>query len=320
MQERSRGHDAPTWGSRSRRRQSDPLFLLRRHGDRARPRAATQRGHARVQGGDRSGRSQLAAGGAPGLERGLVGRDADVALEWLQEIGVIRAVFFRSSRDTVDLAQEAGRPAQGSLGPHLTGRQAGRAAPSGALGRAGCTISARWPTRTFTRDGVHFTATPRSARACSTRCAAACRSIGTWRARSASDQAITALEPVQRPLDRQRRAPFRPRDGGAPGRPARSVARRHHLQAPRPSPGAAAPDQRPAGPHRAAARGRRGPAAPAARHRQRAHDALQPAAVAEGRRAQADARGGDREGGAGGEEGGWVYFRARSEVGRRRGS
>jgi poly(A) polymerase len=88
------------------------------------------------------------------LERCLVGRDADVALDWLQEIGVVRALF-PELEATVDLAQEAGRMHK-DVWAH-TRQVVKQAVPRPAVRWAALLHDiGKVPTRTFTKDGVHF--------------------------------------------------------------------------------------------------------------------------------------------------------------------
>ena len=90
------------------------------------------------------------------------------------------------------------------------------------------------PTRTFTARRRALPRSRRGRRAHVRQGAPAVR----VRARRAPDdplprQASPAHEPVQRAVDRQRGAPVPSRDGSAHDRPARSVARRHHVEAAR---------------------------------------------------------------------------------------
>ena len=88
------------------------------------------------------------------LEECLLGRDADVALEWLQEVGVIRALF-PELEATVDLAQEAGRMHK-DVWAH-TRQVVKQAVPRPAVRWAALLHDiGKVPTRTFTREGVHF--------------------------------------------------------------------------------------------------------------------------------------------------------------------
>jgi poly(A) polymerase len=88
------------------------------------------------------------------LELCLVGRDADVALEWLQQIGVVRAIL-PELEATVDLAQEAGRMHK-DVWAH-TCQVVKQAVPRPAVRWAALLHDiGKVPTRTFTRDGVHF--------------------------------------------------------------------------------------------------------------------------------------------------------------------
>jgi poly(A) polymerase len=88
------------------------------------------------------------------IEEMLLGRDVDVALEWLRETGLL-AVLFPELAATVDLVQEAGRMHK-DVWDHtkLVVKQAVRrplvrwAALLHDIGKV--------PTRTFTQDGVHF--------------------------------------------------------------------------------------------------------------------------------------------------------------------
>ena len=135
--------------------QSDPLFLLRTATviarGRGRPPSAVTRA-CKEEIGLVAQISPLAV--RQELERGLVGRDADVALEWLQEIGVVRAVF-PELEATVDLAQEAGRLHK-DVWAH-TCQVVRQAVPRPAVRWAALLHDiGKVPTRTFTRDGVHF--------------------------------------------------------------------------------------------------------------------------------------------------------------------
>jgi poly(A) polymerase len=88
------------------------------------------------------------------MEQCLLGRDADVALDWLQELGVVRALF-PELEATVDLAQEAGRMHK-DVWAH-TRQVVKQAVPRPAVRWAALLHDiGKVPTRTFTRDGVHF--------------------------------------------------------------------------------------------------------------------------------------------------------------------
>jgi poly(A) polymerase len=88
------------------------------------------------------------------LERCLVGRDADVALGWLQEVGIIRALF-PELEATVDLAQESGRMHK-DVWAH-TRQVVKQAVPRPAVRWAALLHDiGKVPTRTFTQNGVHF--------------------------------------------------------------------------------------------------------------------------------------------------------------------
>ena len=88
------------------------------------------------------------------IEQSLIGRDADVALQWLQQVGVI-AIFFPELEATKDLAQEAGRQHK-DVWEHtkLVVRQA---VPRPTIRWAALFHDiGKVPTRTFTARGVHF--------------------------------------------------------------------------------------------------------------------------------------------------------------------
>ena len=173
------------------------------------------------------------------LERCLCGRDVDVALEWLHEIGVDPRCCFPELEATVDLAQEAGRQHK-DVWAH-TKQVVKQAVPRPVVRWAALLHDiGKVPTRTFTKDGVHF----HGHAEVGARMFDKVLPPLPVRADDGAEgplphQAPPALEPVQRSVDRQRGAPVPPRDGGAPGRPARSVARRHHVEAAGPPPGAA---------------------------------------------------------------------------------
>jgi poly(A) polymerase len=89
-----------------------------------------------------------------GIERAIMGRDVDSALEWMQQVGVLR-VLFPELAATVDLQQESGRLHK-DVWAHTKQvvKQAVRrpdvrwAALLHDIGKV--------PTRTFTPKGVHF--------------------------------------------------------------------------------------------------------------------------------------------------------------------
>ncbi|HLU67713.1 MAG TPA: HD domain-containing protein [Kofleriaceae bacterium] len=88
------------------------------------------------------------------LERCLVQRDVDVALEWLHEIGVIR-LLLPELEACVDLAQEGGRQHK-DVWAH-TKQVVKQAVPRPAVRWAALLHDiGKVPTRTFTRSGVHF--------------------------------------------------------------------------------------------------------------------------------------------------------------------
>jgi poly(A) polymerase len=135
--------------------QRDPLFVLRTATVIARGRGRPPSAVARAC----KEEADLLAHVSPlgvrqEMEHVLVGRDADVALEWLQEVGVIRAVF-PELEATVDLAQEAGRLHK-DVWAH-TRQVVKQAVPRPAVRWAALLHDiGKVPTRTFTRDGVHF--------------------------------------------------------------------------------------------------------------------------------------------------------------------
>jgi poly(A) polymerase len=88
------------------------------------------------------------------LERCLVGRDVDDALEWLHQIGVIR-LLLPELEATVDLAQEGGRLHK-DVWAH-TKQVVKQAVPRPAVRWAALLHDiGKVPTRTFTKKGVHF--------------------------------------------------------------------------------------------------------------------------------------------------------------------
>jgi poly(A) polymerase len=88
------------------------------------------------------------------LERMLLGRDVDQALEWLHAVGVIK-LLLPELEDCVDLAQEAGRQHK-DVWDHT------KQVVKQSVRRPAVRWSAllhdigKVPTRTFTKDGVHF--------------------------------------------------------------------------------------------------------------------------------------------------------------------
>ncbi len=88
------------------------------------------------------------------LERCLLGRDVDVALQWLLSIGAIELLLPELAA-TVDLAQEAGRK-------HKDVWEHTKLVVKQSVRRPGVRWAAllhdigKVPTRTFTKDGVHF--------------------------------------------------------------------------------------------------------------------------------------------------------------------
>jgi poly(A) polymerase len=88
------------------------------------------------------------------MEEMLLGRDVDVALQWLQEIGVI-AVYLPELEACVDLVQEAGRQHK-DVWAHT--KQVVKQAVRRPVIRWAALLHdiGKVPTRTFTRNGVHF--------------------------------------------------------------------------------------------------------------------------------------------------------------------
>jgi poly(A) polymerase len=84
----------------------------------------------------------------------LVGRDADVALEWLHQVGAV-ALLLPELEATVDLAQEGGRMHK-DVWAH-TKQVVKQAVPRPAVRWAALLHDiGKVPTRTFTKEGVHF--------------------------------------------------------------------------------------------------------------------------------------------------------------------
>ena len=88
------------------------------------------------------------------LEQMIVGREVDVALEWLQRAGILR-VLIPELDATVDLVQEAGRQHK-DVWAHT--KQVVRQTVSRPLVRWAALLHdiGKVPTRTFTPEGVHF--------------------------------------------------------------------------------------------------------------------------------------------------------------------
>jgi poly(A) polymerase len=88
------------------------------------------------------------------LESCLVERDVDLALEWLHQVGFMRLIL-PELEATVDLAQEAGRQHK-DVWAH-TKQVVKQAVPRPAVRWAALLHDiGKVPTRTFTKDGVHF--------------------------------------------------------------------------------------------------------------------------------------------------------------------
>jgi poly(A) polymerase len=87
-------------------------------------------------------------------EQMLLGRDVDVALEWLHETGIL-GVLFPELEATVDLVQESGRQHK-DVWAHT--KQVVRQAVRRPLVRWAALLHdiGKVPTRTYTADGVHF--------------------------------------------------------------------------------------------------------------------------------------------------------------------
>lgn len=136
--------------------QDDPLTILRvataiAHNQGRRPSEAVTRACREEV--------ELLSGAPPAevtaeLERMLLGRDVDEGLEWLHQVGAV-ALLLPELEACVDLAQEAGR-AHKDVWAHTKQvvKQAVRRPPvrwAALLHDIG-----KVPTRTFTRNGVHF--------------------------------------------------------------------------------------------------------------------------------------------------------------------
>ena len=105
------------------------------------------------------------------FEETLLGRDVEVALQWLQDIGFI-AKFFPELEATLHLQQEPGRHHK-DVWEH-TKWVVKQAVPRPIVRWAALLHDiGKVPTRRFTDTGVHFHGHARSARGCSTRCAGA---------------------------------------------------------------------------------------------------------------------------------------------------
>jgi poly(A) polymerase len=88
------------------------------------------------------------------LEQALLGRDIDIALEWMQQTGMVR-VLFPELEATVDLVQETGRQHK-DVWAHT--KQVVKQTVPRPLVRWAALLHdiGKVPTRTFTPDGVHF--------------------------------------------------------------------------------------------------------------------------------------------------------------------
>jgi len=88
------------------------------------------------------------------VEQMIMGRDVDIALEWLHETGIL-ALLFPELEATVDLVQETGRMHK-DVWAHT--KQVVRQTVGRPLVRWAALLHdvGKVPTRTFTDDGVHF--------------------------------------------------------------------------------------------------------------------------------------------------------------------
>src|SRR6185369_16634688 len=88
------------------------------------------------------------------VEQAIMGRDVDVALEWMHQAGILRALF-PELEATVDLVQEAGRQHK-DVWAHT--KQVVKQTVRRPLVRWAALLHdiGKVPTRTFTPDGVHF--------------------------------------------------------------------------------------------------------------------------------------------------------------------
>jgi poly(A) polymerase len=88
------------------------------------------------------------------MEQAIMGRDVDVALEWMHQAGILR-VLFPELEATVDLVQEAGRQHK-DVWAHT--KQVVKQTVRRPLVRWAALLHdiGKVPTRTFTPEGVHF--------------------------------------------------------------------------------------------------------------------------------------------------------------------
>jgi poly(A) polymerase len=88
------------------------------------------------------------------MEQAIMGRDVDVALEWMHQAGILRALF-PELEATVDLVQEAGRQHK-DVWAHT--KQVVKQTVRRPLVRWAALLHdiGKVPTRTFTDEGVHF--------------------------------------------------------------------------------------------------------------------------------------------------------------------
>jgi poly(A) polymerase len=88
------------------------------------------------------------------VEQAILGRDVDLALEWMQRAGILR-VLFPELEATVDLVQETGRQHK-DVWAHT--KQVVKQTVSRPLVRWAALLHdiGKVPTRTFTAEGVHF--------------------------------------------------------------------------------------------------------------------------------------------------------------------
>ena len=88
------------------------------------------------------------------MEQAIMGRDVDIALEWMHQAGILRALF-PELEATVDLVQEAGRQHK-DVWAHT--KQVVKQTVRRPLVRWAALLHdiGKVPTRTFTDEGVHF--------------------------------------------------------------------------------------------------------------------------------------------------------------------
>jgi poly(A) polymerase len=154
------------------------------------------------------------------MERMLMGRDVDAALEWLR-VTQILPVLFPELEATVNLTQETGRQHK-DVWAHT--KQVVRQTVTRPLVRWAALLHdiGKVPTRTFTDEGVHFHGHAEVGARMFDRVS---QRFGFAPYDPVPRPPSPPYEPVQRAVDRQRGAPVPSRDGSAHARPARSLAR-----------------------------------------------------------------------------------------------